>query len=278
MNIKVQRKLVKQGRGALTVTLPSKWLLERNLVAGSSVEISEGNDNLVISSSSERKFREISLDLRHCTRKSMLFHILQGKYIEGYDQIEVLHKKPGLMDDVLSQMIGFTISEHSKTRTVFRSIVAVPEDNFDVILRRAGHQLVQQANDLQLIVSREMSLSDFRQKERIFDAHLLYCLRYLHKYASSEASYKQFLLLATFEAVADQLRSVAKGIGTKKKLAKDISLLIDDYVRALFAKDFETIYGMLREKLESSSKKTYLDGMVHCLYEMLYNNLGYLVE
>ena len=275
---KMQRKLVKQGRGALTVTLPAKWLSERNLEAGSTVDITEGNDDLVIGVSHKRKFREISLDLRHCRRKSMFFHILQGKYVEGYDQIEIFHKKPEFMDKVLSQLIGFTISEHSKTRTVFRSIVAVPEDNFEVILRRAGHQLVQQAEDLQLIVSKEISMVDFRQKEMLFDAHLLYCLRYLHKYVSSEASYKQFLLCATFEAVADQLRYIAKNIGTKKKLAKELSDIVSEYVKLLFAKDFEGIYSLLRDRLISCSKKTYLDGLVYCLYEMLYNNIGYLVE
>ena len=277
----MQRKLVKQGRGALTVTLPSKWLLERKLIAGSTVEISEGNDNLVITSKQKRQFRKISLDLRHYTKRGMIFHILQSKYIEGYDQIEVFHKKPNLMDQVLTMLIGFTISEHGKNRTVFRSIVAVPEDNFNVILRRVAHQLVQQANDLQLIVSKEISLQEYHRRETIFDAHLLYCLRYLHKYVSSEAYYKQFLLCATFELVADQLRRIAKSIETvkiKKDFAEEISTLIENYVGALFAKDFVTIYSMLRKKLENSNKVTYLDGLVHCLYEIIYNNLGYLVE
>jgi len=47
---KMERKLVKQGRNALTVTLPAKWLKFRRLEAGDSVFFDEKDDGILISS------------------------------------------------------------------------------------------------------------------------------------------------------------------------------------------------------------------------------------
>ncbi|MBT4446978.1 AbrB/MazE/SpoVT family DNA-binding domain-containing protein [archaeon] len=274
----MQRKLVKQGRGALTVTLPSKWLKERKLTAGQVIEVTEGNDRLVIQSSKQRTTKKTSLDLRHCKRRSMFFHILLGKYMDGYDVIEIVHRSPELMNQIVPHMMGFAISKHSSTKTIFRNIVAVPEDNFEVILRRAGHQLVKQAEDIQLVVSNQITEKEYQSQERILDQHILYCMRYLNKYQSNEASYRQFLLLATFESVGDQLRYIAKNIKKNRKVAKAISDLVQKYVDLIFAKDFDNLYLLLKPAIKKYPKRTYLDGLVYSLMEMLYNNIGYLVE
>ena len=251
----MQRKLVKQGRGALTVTLPSKWLKERKLTAGQVIEVTEGNDRLVIQSSKQRTTKKTSLDLRHCKRRSMFFHILLGKYMDGYDVIEIVHRSPELMNQIVPHMMGFAISKHSSTTTIFRNIVAVPEDNFEVILRRAGHQLVKQAEDIQLVVSNQITEKEYQSQERILDQHILYCMRYLNKYQSNEASYRQFLLLATFESVGDQLRYIAKNIKKNRKVAKAISDLVQKYVDLIFAKDFDNLYLLLKPAIKKYPKR-----------------------
>ena len=103
-------------------------------------------------------------------------------------------------------------------------------------------------------------------------------MRYLNKYQSNEASYRQFLLLATFESVGDQLRYIAKNIKKNRKVAKAISDLVQKYVDLIFAKDFDNLYLLLKPAIKKYPKRTYLDGLVYSLMEMLYNNIGYLVE
>jgi antitoxin component of MazEF toxin-antitoxin module len=51
----MERKLVRQGKNALTVTLPSRWIQKFNLSQNNSVIITEEKENLIISTSCEKK-------------------------------------------------------------------------------------------------------------------------------------------------------------------------------------------------------------------------------
>ncbi|PIN77380.1 hypothetical protein COV16_06875, partial [Candidatus Woesearchaeota archaeon CG10_big_fil_rev_8_21_14_0_10_34_8] len=56
----MQRKLIKQGDGALTVTLPKKWTKEKNLEAHDIVDIDETEDGIVISAVGKKKEKTIT--------------------------------------------------------------------------------------------------------------------------------------------------------------------------------------------------------------------------
>ncbi len=274
----MERKLVKQGRGALTVTLPAKWLAERGLSAGNTISFEEENNFLIIRSSGARVQEKITLDLRYTKRKSLFFHIIHGKYVEGYDEIEILHSNVDMLLDIPQQLLGFIILEHNSKRTILKNMLVVPDENFTILLRRAGHQLVEHAKTLQEVALKNISEKEFHRRERVLDFHLLYCMRYLNKYSDVKHSYRSFLLCATFEALADQLQYIAQAEGFNLDVAKEISIIIEKYILFLFTHDFDRLYIELRKFRDACLKKTYLDGLVYSLAEMLYNNIGYLVE
>jgi phosphate uptake regulator len=265
----MERKLVKQGRNALTVTLPSRWLQEKGLKAGNSVFIEQGK-NLVITTTGAAR-TAVELDLRGF-EKPMMYHAVLGAYIEGYDVIAAHHSSSKVAQEIALSLIGMVTEEHTSSRIVLKSIVSVPEDNFDVLLRRAAHLLNQQAKTLLQPNCEE----EVQAQEIILDQNLIYCLRYLSKYEHNK-SYRQFLICETLELAADQISRIAKHIGKQRQLAEIISKYIDEYTKLLFTKDFKKMYVTLRAFRNAIQTKTYADGLAVSLAELLYNYIGYVI-
>lgn len=273
----MERKLVKQGREALTVTLPVKWLRERGLQAGNTVSVEERNQELVIGSGQIRAKKEVTIDIRN-DEKSMAFHKIQGRYIEGYDIFTVLHSNQKWVQEIVPALPGVMIEEHTHTKTIMKSLIAVPEENFLAILRRAGHILLQQTNLLMAIADKKAKWEELKEQEKLLDYNLVYCLRYLNKYEKNEQSYKYFLLCATLESAGDQLSRIGEHLGNEKELAKKVSEGVKEYLAFLFGKDLKKMYTSLRAFRNSLSTETFAQGLAFALAETLYNYIGYLVE
>ncbi len=274
----MERKLVKQGRNALTVTLPARWLKERGLSAGASVTISEQKEGLSIAAGLSAAKKEIVLELGDA-EKGLIWHAVQGKYIEGYDRITIINDVPALASEMGSAFLGMIIEEHTTGRLVLKNIVAVPEDSFDVILRRAGHILLEQSRLLELYISKKATLEQLKAEENLLNMNILYCMRYLNKYHSVDSSYRYFLLCASIEEAGDQIMQLAKNTKpSDAKLARQITSCIDAYLKCLFSNDLKRAFSVLRSFRSSLDRKSFADGLAYSLAETLYNFIGYLVE
>lgn len=271
----MERKLVKQGRNAFTITLPAKWLQAKGLKAGDALSIEEQNRQLVISTSARTAEARVELDLRD-SEGSMIYHMIHGKYVEGYDFIKVQHRDPKSIQQIARGLIGMILEEQTATKATFRSIIKVPEDNFEAVLRRAGHIFEQQAEALVQLALGKGSVDDVKAQEDLLDQNLLYCLRYLHKYESNKRSYREFMICSTLELAADQMTRIAQHIGKNVALAKLIQSNIQQYVQYLFTRNFKRTYSSLRSFRKSIAKRSFVEGLAYTLAEILYNYIGYI--
>ncbi len=270
----MERKLVKQGRNALTVTLPAKWLKTHGLGPGGSVFLQERNHEVIVQTRPAAERREITLELQGVSR-SMFFHQVTGKYIEGFDRIILVHDNSLVAQEVVEYLLGMIIEEHSASRTVLKSVIAVPDEDFSALLRRSMFMVLQQAKTIKLVAEGKASLEQVKKDELLLNCNLFYCLRYLNKYVQTEKAYASFLLCATVEEAGDQLKAIAKVIGKNVKLADIIVTGIESYVMNVFQKDVGKVYAALRAFREAIPQKSFVDGLVFSLAETLYNNIGY---
>ena len=268
-------KYISFGR-ALTITLPSKWLQARNLQNGDVLHIKEHNNKLIITSLPSSQKLETNLDIRDMDR-SMVFHAVYGKYIEGYDIINIIHNNKRLIIDVSNTLIGVILEKNTENHAVIKSIISIPEENFNSILRRSSYIFLEQAKIVVEITEGKLTYEDIKAQEDLLNKSIIYCMRYLNKYENLEHAYKYFLLCSTFELAGDQLSEISKFIGKDKILAKTIFNLIDSYVKCLFSGDFKKIYSSLRQFRNSIKKESYNTGMAIALSENLYNHVGYLI-
>lgn len=268
----MERRLVKQGRNALTVTLPADWLRRRGLKAGDPVYLSEREQEIAVNASLRRATKEAEVDARG-PEPTLVWHLVNAKYIAGYDKITILHNHPDMMADILDHLPGMVIAEHSSTRSVMRSLIAVPEDTFDAVLRRTLHQLVEQTMIMEMIVRKKADRQQIRDGERRLDSSVLYCLRYLNKYESTENAHRRFLLCASIEAAGDTITDLSEC--ATPKIAREVRELIVDYTRMLASGDLKGLYALLRAARKRFNRTTYADGLAYMLAQSLYNYLAY---
>jgi len=82
-----------------------------------------------------------------------------GKYIQGYDEIILLHNAPKIAQEVVQSLLGMIIEQHCSTKTVYKSVIAVPEDNFEAVVKRATYLFLQQTITLVAIAAGESELN-----------------------------------------------------------------------------------------------------------------------
>lgn len=145
----MQRKVIKQGNGTLTITLPKKWTEKISLKPGSEINLDEKGNSLIISTGSSNKPKNISIDVTGMCR-TMIVLLIQSLYIEGYNTISITTKdtkiKNNLRNEIssisaviheaISYLIGMEITSCQQGRYEIQSIAADTEEKFEVIVRR----------------------------------------------------------------------------------------------------------------------------------------------
>ncbi len=280
----MERKLVKQGKNALTITLPSKWIQKFNLSQNDSIIISEEKENLIISTNTERKVKNCEIDIKNLSR-GLAFHIITGKYIQGFDKITIKHNNLKLSQEIGNGFFGFMVEFHDENLLIMKDIIKIPQDNFIEIFKRSCQLLIQQARTLKKLEHKEINFSDVKNEERLLDSNIFYCLRYINKYEKLNNSYKYFLLTTTLETVGDSISEIAKYLDKKETITKDeiklinnIIIGIEEYVTYLFQNNIEKMYNSLVKFKENIEHKTFIDGIAFSIRENLYNYIGYLVD
>lgn len=271
------RKIVKQGNSAYTLTLPSNWVKSNNLDFGDYVELIESNQNILISTSKSGQVEVVELDLRNVGRPEM-FQILINVYICGYDKISVKHSDLKTILDVSNEFTGMVLEESSDKFALFSTVVLKDNLEVDNLIRKTGFFLKDLSNKLVLVSAGKFSLSDFERLEKVMDKNILYILRFLNKYENISNSYTKFLYAYVFDMIGDMLSEIATHINSDVKLAKLVARNVNLYADYIFLEKQSNIVIDLRKFRNSIEKKTFADGLVYSLAEIMYNFIGVLIR
>jgi len=141
----MKRKLIKQGLGGLTFYLPKKWADEKGLKGGDEIEIDEFEENLVISSKTQKKGpKVINLNLKN-TRESAIRTLIVNAYRAGFDKINLTYEcKDSIIKNILiKHIIGFEIMSSSNKKCVIESVTEPSYDNFENLLQKQFYMLLE---------------------------------------------------------------------------------------------------------------------------------------
>jgi phosphate uptake regulator len=78
LQVKMRRKIIKQGNNSYTLTLPIKWVKEYNLDGADEVEIIEEEGSLKIVSEQKKIKKEISITINNKFEKNIRFILKQA--------------------------------------------------------------------------------------------------------------------------------------------------------------------------------------------------------
>jgi len=273
----MQRQLIKQGRNALTVTLPAKWLAAKKLHAGDSIHLDTSPRQITITANARPNILETTVDVRGLSQ-GLTNHILQGRYIEGYDRMLIQHDPNTDFSDLGAKFVGMVVESHHKGKTALSSAIKVPEEGFENILRRSSFLLLDQAECLVLVAQKKATSADVSAKERLLDYHINYCMRYVNKYTNVDHPHRYFLLCSTLESAGDYLSIMAQHIGTHAHLAQGVHRATKAYIKHLFAGDLPACYNAVRSLRSAITPDNFIGGLAYALAEQLNNFIGYLFE
>src|SRR3989344_3894477 len=128
----MKRKINLVGTGTLTISLPSSWVKKNNLQKGEELEITEKNNELILSSEKKNEEKkEITIDIPSSTNFSRRF--IQVPYIQGYDVIKFTSNDPKVFQKIEENMytvIGFQIEDLANKLDLFcRRLINLQETN-----------------------------------------------------------------------------------------------------------------------------------------------------
>ncbi|HLC46708.1 MAG TPA: AbrB/MazE/SpoVT family DNA-binding domain-containing protein [Candidatus Nanoarchaeia archaeon] len=256
----MKRKLVKQGKNALTVTLPSEWARMHSLTAGDEVDLGEHEGNIVISGKGTPKMKRVTINAADF--QPFLKRVISTLYKGGYDEIEILLSAPQDIKDVkeaLASLISFDIIEKQERRVIIKTL-AVPDGmEYDAVMRRIFLMLLDMSEKtITMLKSDNYSLA-----EEIIDLESMnnkftdYCKRLIIKQLllTPDKTAKYYAFHSYLEMITDQYKYIAKQV-SEKRLSRITDLVPLAQATHSFLEDFYKLqYSFTKERFVAYSKK-----------------------
>ncbi|MBT5022896.1 AbrB/MazE/SpoVT family DNA-binding domain-containing protein [Candidatus Woesearchaeota archaeon] len=243
----MKRKIIKQSGRAYTITLPVKWIREINIREGDELNITQLNDELLVSAHAHKKEKKIiKLDVPE-GRESAIRTIIVNAYRSGFDIIEVVFKgkKQILTNTVDTFLIGFELFEKSKNQFIIETVSEPSYENFENMVNRMIY-LLQEIFE----ILPEENIDNLVYKVQKYDNFLKRCI------SKELFSIGGATFLWQFLSNLTQIARLAYHF--KKSLLKN---------KKTFDKKVKEIYVMLNEMLELL-KKGYLKKDFNVLSEL----------
>ncbi|MGV8086967.1 MAG: AbrB/MazE/SpoVT family DNA-binding domain-containing protein [Candidatus Woesearchaeota archaeon] len=138
----MRRRLIKQGMGGLTLSLPINWIRARNLKAGDEINIIEESDKLILNGTGESfKVKKILL---FSDNKHLLRTLLSAYYRQGYYEVslEFKEKQPfKLMQDIVSSLRGYDIVSQEKHICIVRDMARDDHESSIILTTKLFQQI-----------------------------------------------------------------------------------------------------------------------------------------
>jgi phosphate uptake regulator len=257
----MKRKLIKQGKNALTITLPAKWVEKNNLKGGDKINLEIENDTKINIITHPINQKNKSVNIQISSKESFMERTIFYNYILGYDTIKLEYNNIEIIEKiekVCKELIGFEIISQTPNISILKNISIENKDQFDIIFRRfflivklQSETLVDYCNQkdkklLKLIISNEL----------LSNKYSYYLRRLLIKLKPFDVpqSHNLFVYLWALEQISDSYRNIAKNIIEKNTELNN--LIIKDTTK-LMSKFYEIYYQNKNQKNIFEFRKKY---------------------
>lgn len=254
----MKRRLIKQGKGGITLYLPKKWVDTKGLKPGDEVEVSESESNLLIESEAVEK-KDFILNIDKDNRKDFR-NILTHLYRRGYDIIHVRGADKEIMrqirEDIENLLLGFEVTKRDRTSCTLENISEPTEDKYPVLLRRV-FLITKETLSLILEDSRDSandSMDEITELRDQTDKFMLFCRRIITKgkYPGDPLIEWEFLTFlmhiqhSLFYMYKYAYENDVKGDEGITSMLESLQDYYDLYYRAFYSRDLKAIYELNR--------------------------------
>lgn len=262
----MKRKVIKQGNGTLTITLPKKWTEKVGLTGEDEISLREAEDKLIIETESHKKTRA-EVNLSGLTSARTLKWVIASLYKKGYSEIQLSYtdpKTPRIVRESLGSAItGFAIMEQSKKKMVLKSLTTDSQEEFEPSLRRAFLVTLSLAEGIQerLESKNTKGLIELCALEKTNNQFVNICERLLlTKGDDTPKTIMQYVLVWNVEKVCDTYRDICKHLEGKKVPApiasvhKEVLTFVRGYYELLYQFSLTKLQHLIETEQKLSSK------------------------
>ncbi len=255
----MRRKVIKQGKNTLTLTLPSKWAIRNTIRAGDELDVTERGRELLVSSVEHQTARTISIDISSL-RTRAIWRMISSVYRAGYDEIRVKFDSNGSghvhtaftldtlsrripNEDALSpieavqalvnRLVGMVIIEQRGSYCVIRELGETSPKEFDNAFRRIFHLLTTMAEILEGAFKGNFDeLKEIHILDTNLDRFEDLCLRLLNKYGHEDYRKTQtmYSLIFTLELLGDSFKKIGLLLMEGERASKNVETMFHHVV------------------------------------------------
>ncbi len=178
----MRRKIVLNGPSSLTVSLPTQWIKQNNVSKGDEIEISEEDNNLILTAvNNAHKNKSIELSFDNLN-KAARNNILLGLYINGYDEIKINFSEADYSKSIFAYLtsnhLGFEILKQEANYLIVKNITTPNLSEMNNLFRRMFRILIEYMRKISHIMSAtdDMTETPLLYKTSI-DRYSNYCKR-----------------------------------------------------------------------------------------------------
>jgi phosphate uptake regulator len=261
----MKRRLVKQGEATLMISLPAKWLKERNLEKGSEIDLEESENSLLISSNGVLGKKETEINLTKLS-ESAIRTLITSTYRLGFDVIKVNFdsedKYTILKETIKTKLIGFDITQKKETFCIVENITEPSEEQFDNIMEKIIYNIQELLESTKKRMTKEIKDFDYEEIEQRLIQYDNFCRRVVSK---KKAPIKKSELFWTF--ISTFMRGQREIYHLNKYLDKEDATISKDTI--LFFDNCITVFDMLKKSY--FKKEISLLEEIHELEEKIIN-------
>src|SRR3989344_2395472 len=259
----MRRKLVKQGRNAMTVTLPAQWIQQHNLKAGDEVEVEDTDGRIVISGEKIIDFKKIEVNVSGLD--PMIKRILGATYKSGYDEVKVtfstIKELESIQEVIRGEFIGFEIIHHAKDHIIFKRVSTIDSEEFHTMMRRMFLIIQSMGDDIVVGLQEKNNalLSAIVLRDKDVNKIADFCRRVLNKEGSSIKGKvpPHYFMVEQLEKVGDMYRDLAKLLGERViTYSSDLFLLLEK-VNLFFRQFYDLYFDFKLSDISEFGKKRY---------------------
>lgn len=233
----MKRKVLKIGLSSLAVSLPSKWVKERNIKQGEEIDLEEEGSDLVIRGEcGVPEGRELEFT---CPPIDVLSNrIVVSPYIQGYDCVRIgfaSQEQHEFLLGSLKALIGFEVISETNKIITFKNVAKGIEDEFDNLFRRLFHitNLIGESVLEFAQGKKTIAYSTIKEYEHTSNKLTNFCKRILNTQPRGETRKvtSKYQVICLTEIIGDMLRKIARYLdeemikhGTEKELATLVAL------------------------------------------------------
>ncbi|MBU0614808.1 MAG: hypothetical protein KJ601_01840 [Nanoarchaeota archaeon] len=222
----MKRKVIKQGNGTLTMTLPKKWADSVGLTENSELDIIEQGHSIQVTSSSAQKGTQIEISL-DSNNRTYIRQVLNNIYLTGYDEVNVIDVEPGSLKtirEVIEDLLGYQIIQYSRNSCLIRNLSKEDDTEFSALLRRI-FLLVKLQLDLMIEDFSGQKLDNHQQLFEIgksIHRFVYYCRRLLIKTRmfSNYKSTRMYLLITRLLTISHSVEYLYDSLSGSPVISK----------------------------------------------------------